>query len=107
MTWGPISAAASEPHDIEKVLNETAQAFFDNLDMSDEAREGGLAQAKAASAAARVMAENLEYRGAVNVSVSGHFGDHNVPSAISMSLVDLNPPDPPVEPEDRENAIVE
>lgn len=101
MSWGAITASADTPTKLEKALNDAASEYFDRIverDTKDEQKH-----AKAAAKAAKELAKEMDFVGMVEVTLHGQTGvpGTGVPSGVSISLIDLQPPDP--EPPTAEN----
>jgi hypothetical protein len=101
MSWGTISASADDPKELEKLLNEASDKYF--AAVGDTFDDDGKQQAHAAAAAVKTLVTELKFKGAVDATISGHFGvaGTGVPSGVAISIVDLAPP--PVEREFDEN----
>lgn len=95
MSWGLISASADTPAKLETALKDEIKSYFDQAGFEELDDKGGRQQAKAAAKAARQLAEGLDIEGTVEVRLAGHVrrGEPGaVPSAISINLIELNPP---------------
>lgn len=94
MSWGPISADSDTPEGLEKALQEAGDEYFGQNQLSEFDDKAGRQQVKVAAAAARTLAEKGDFSGGFAVHATGHprqAGGH-VPSGITLSIYEVNPP---------------